>query len=159
MRATGAGGVDNDVAGKGRAGFERDTLDPAALAIKRHDLVSEVLHAAAPGHAAHPVEHGAAVEITFVPGVVIAGQDVVELVEGVAFGDLVAGHVPGSGPEPRLYLLGFLQGCGEGGGVGEVKIAKALQCQRWNIRVTAHEGAEIADEFGAELGNADVDLV
>ena len=121
-------------------------------------LVVDVVDALLACLAAEPVEHGAAVEIAFVDGVVRACDDAVEGVEGPFGGDLVGCHDPGGRAKAVLHGGVRPQRFGEGGGVGEVEIAEGVEVELFGGLGILHEGAEVADEVDAELADADIHL-
>ena len=109
------------------------------------------------GFAFEPVEHGSAVKISFVDQIVVARQNVIQLIERICSGDFIAAKVLGACAKRRLYLLVAQKSLREFGCIGEIHVAKALQRKMRDLWIVAHEFAKILDELSAELRDLYVD--
>jgi hypothetical protein len=166
----GRAGHPGDVVGA-RAGRVDDRPDPELLpggqgdrgdlrpgAADGDDVVLDVLHAVLAGLAAQPLDHGGRVELTFVHVVVAARDDVVQVVEGKALGDVGGRKDLRAGAARRLEALVALQDAGEVDRVGEVEVAEAADAELRHGRVVTEHRAEAVDELGRVLRDPHVDL-
>ena len=87
-----------------------------------------------------------------------ARDNVVDIVKRVIALDLFGRHDFGAGAAACLDFLAFPQVVRESFIVGQVHVAIALQDKFGNAWIVAHSRAEILDEIGAKLRDADVDL-
>ena len=81
------------------------TLEPSRGFGHRDHFVRQVLNTAFTGRAFPPVKQGVAVKITLVDQVVVAHQDVVEIIKRVIRFDFLSGHVLGTSPQFGLNFL------------------------------------------------------
>ena len=146
-------------AGDDITGGQRDALHAGAAGVTgdRGDLVGDIVHAAFFGAAFPPIEQGVAVKIALIHQIVVARDNIVELVERIGGGNFVAGHMAGASPASGLHRLCIAQGCGECRRIGQIKIAETVQPRLRHAGVIAHIAGEILDEIRAELRNLHID--